>query len=148
MYECDVNAGLFRKFNSTIYNQSNPAHNTWQIEGMPIKASYCDAWFQACKNDMFCGNGDFFSCAATYEMEDAAAKAAQALAAEAQAEARNAKGNAQLWTGVGIIGIALLGAIFLFLFYVIKREREKKPLFMPFMELDEGGSAQVEQSQL
>ena len=32
---------------------------------MPIKASYCNAWYTACYEDNFCGgdDGDFFSCA-------------------------------------------------------------------------------------
>jgi hypothetical protein len=30
---------------------------------MPIKASYCDAFYEACKNDLFCGHGNFFECA-------------------------------------------------------------------------------------
>ena len=49
LYECDPNAGLFRKFNKTIYDKDNEDHNEWQMEGMPIKASYCDSWFDACK---------------------------------------------------------------------------------------------------
>ena len=32
---------------------------------MPIRKSFCDSWYQACYNDLFCGagGGDFFSCA-------------------------------------------------------------------------------------
>ena len=37
-------------------------------QGMPIKASYCDAWYTACIDDKFCASdgGDFFSCAKEY----------------------------------------------------------------------------------
>jgi hypothetical protein len=41
---------------------------------MPIKASYCDAFFDACKNDLFCGHGDFFACARVNPDADDAAK--------------------------------------------------------------------------
>eukprot|EP01026_Neomeris_dumetosa_P048142 TRINITY_DN4155_c0_g1_i3.p2 TRINITY_DN4155_c0_g1~~TRINITY_DN4155_c0_g1_i3.p2 ORF type:complete len:491 (-),score=55.63 TRINITY_DN4155_c0_g1_i3:214-1686(-) len=46
-YECDVNAGKYRK-------HPQCEENTWQMEGMPIKASYCNAWFQACAEDYVC----------------------------------------------------------------------------------------------
>lgn len=51
-YECDRNMGKWRKHTSCkdAKNQSNG----WQIESMPIKASYCNGWFDACKDDMFC----------------------------------------------------------------------------------------------
>eukprot|EP01023_Acetabularia_acetabulum_P008854 TRINITY_DN1388_c0_g1_i2.p1 TRINITY_DN1388_c0_g1~~TRINITY_DN1388_c0_g1_i2.p1 ORF type:complete len:490 (+),score=101.55 TRINITY_DN1388_c0_g1_i2:2190-3659(+) len=46
-YECDVNAGKYRK-------HSDCEVNSWQMEGMPIKASYCDAWYAACAQDFYC----------------------------------------------------------------------------------------------
>eukprot|EP01026_Neomeris_dumetosa_P048147 TRINITY_DN4155_c0_g2_i1.p1 TRINITY_DN4155_c0_g2~~TRINITY_DN4155_c0_g2_i1.p1 ORF type:complete len:499 (-),score=60.13 TRINITY_DN4155_c0_g2_i1:133-1629(-) len=46
-YECDVNAGKYRK-------HPDCEDNSWQMEGMPIKASYCDEWFQACADDFVC----------------------------------------------------------------------------------------------
>jgi hypothetical protein len=45
-YECDHNLGKWRKH---VDCDDESAENGWQIEGMPIKASYCDAWFEACK---------------------------------------------------------------------------------------------------
>ena len=45
-YECDHNLGKWRKHVDCADENKT---NGWQIEGMPIKASYCDAWFQACK---------------------------------------------------------------------------------------------------
>merc|ERR550514_1614020 len=95
-YECDPHAGFYRRFPSEDqhtahsepthydprcdeYDASYDAsldcsHNTWQLHKMPIKASYCDAWFEACKADLFCAadGGSFFSCAAQYEELDAA----------------------------------------------------------------------------
>lgn len=59
-YECDPHVGLYTKYNETQI--SDPDYNTWQIVGMPIKKSYCDGWFDACKNDYLCG-ADFFECA-------------------------------------------------------------------------------------
>lgn len=49
-------------------------HNTWQMWKMPIKASYCDAWWTACHTDLFCASnsGDFFTCASEYEEFDVA----------------------------------------------------------------------------
>eukprot|EP01025_Chloroclados_australasicus_P053033 TRINITY_DN6203_c0_g1_i3.p2 TRINITY_DN6203_c0_g1~~TRINITY_DN6203_c0_g1_i3.p2 ORF type:complete len:506 (-),score=51.34 TRINITY_DN6203_c0_g1_i3:426-1889(-) len=46
-YECDVNAGKYR---------AHPTceENSWEMVGMPIKASYCNAWFDACKDDFIC----------------------------------------------------------------------------------------------
>lgn len=106
---------------------------------MPIKASYCNAWYQACKNDMFCGSGDYFSCAAAYKVEDTAAKA--------KAEASAAKADLAMWYGVGIAGIAFVVAMLIFLGYVVKREKEKKPLFAPYQEVNDG-TAEVRQSAL
>jgi folate receptor len=92
-YECEAAAGLFRKYPSEdllhdrdghevhdprcdtysdSYNKTfadanckmgQNGHNSWEIHQMPIKASYCDAFYNACKNDLFCGHGNFFECA-------------------------------------------------------------------------------------
>tara|TARA_B100000795_G_C22503109_1_gene324743 strand:+ start:30 stop:536 length:507 start_codon:yes stop_codon:yes gene_type:complete len=129
LYECDPNAGLFRKFNKTIYDKDNEDHNEWQMEGMPIKASYCDSWFDACKNDKFCGDGDYFSCAAIYKEEDANENYAIANATAA----RQFQADAIMWSIVGIIFLIVSTLVLLFLFYVIKREKDKKPLFSPLL---------------
>merc|ERR1712129_411948 len=73
-YECDANVGLYRKFPEAVYDprcdKKTPAynstfaqetackHNAWEIVHMPIKASFCDAWFHACKDDLFCASED------------------------------------------------------------------------------------------
>lgn len=76
-YECEPNAGIYRKHKADAthpdpFNGEQPLHmggseetNTWQLHAMPIKASFCNSWYQACRNDMFCAasGGDFFSCA-------------------------------------------------------------------------------------
>lgn len=41
LYECDVSVGKFRKHQTCD-------ENSWQIEGMPLKASECDTFFQDC----------------------------------------------------------------------------------------------------
>eukprot|EP00483_Globobulimina_turgida_P013183 UN13207 len=52
-YECDANVGLFKMQNGS-----------WKIESMPIRSDYCDKWFDACYDDLFCADdtGSFFSC--------------------------------------------------------------------------------------
>lgn len=57
----------------------------WQMYKMPIKASFADAWYRACANDLFCGTGDYFSCAGDYhaQIEQEAAIAVR-LAAECE----------------------------------------------------------------
>ena len=37
-------------------DENDPCYyNTWEMYQMPIKASYCDAWYDACYEDSFCG---------------------------------------------------------------------------------------------
>eukprot|EP00729_Bicosta_minor_P003432 gene3432-3063_t len=92
-YECEPAAGHYRRYPATpsatvvdehvrpefesqcdSYSENYNAtadcsHNSWELFQMPIKASYCDAWYEACADDFFCASegGDFFSCAAEYE---------------------------------------------------------------------------------
>lgn len=103
-YECEPAVGLFRKypsgavlhdrdghevhdprcdtysdtFNQTFAdancNMGYNGHNSWEIHKMPIKASYCDAFYDACKADLFCGHGNFFDCAKVNPNADEAAK--------------------------------------------------------------------------
>jgi len=148
-YECDPNAGLYRKYHpttvstrpgATLYNASDESHNQWQMHGMPIKASYCDAWFTACRKDKFCASagGDYFSCGAEYKVFDEAAKQAEILKnktlAALQVEIQIAKTTEDDGLGVGIIvafvaagvvGCALLGLVCC----IVKREKAGKPMF-------------------
>lgn len=69
-YECDPNAGLYRKFRPSEFNASDDTHNEWQMHLMPIKGDYCDAWHTACRGEnYFCGSGDFFECSHAIEEE-------------------------------------------------------------------------------
>ena len=86
LYECDVNAGIYRMFNDSQVAHDiaiggtlsgtgpgtgvgaipkNNRSNSWAMYGMPIRKSFCDSWYEACYNDLFCGaaGGDFFNCA-------------------------------------------------------------------------------------
>merc|ERR1711971_854883 len=107
-YECDPNAGLFRKWNATEYDPRCDAyaeaydkafataqgcdHNAWQMHKMPIKASYCDAWLTACAKDKFCAanDGDYFTCAKHYEVIDMAAELEKKTKELNQLQAENA----------------------------------------------------------
>ena len=92
-YECEPAAGYYRRFPEHKFDPNNDSHNEWevgtspalvfsclyqshgdsrtgpQLFRMPIRADYCDAWFDACRHDMFCAlaGGDFFSCARAYQ---------------------------------------------------------------------------------
>ena len=69
-YECEPAAGLYRKFPNGTYNASDSTHNEWQMWKMPIQSDFCDGWYDACRDDMFCAtnDGDFFSCAEANEL--------------------------------------------------------------------------------
>lgn len=93
-YECEPAAGLFRRYPASDFtahdreghieydpscdeyhasydSTKDCSHNSWELYRMPIKASFCDAWYTACKHDYFCAadGGNFFSCAEQYEAE-------------------------------------------------------------------------------
>lgn len=84
---------------------------------MPIKASYCDDWWTACKDDKFCAadGGNYFSCAAQYEAVDEAAKA-------------------RLATGLGAGAAALLVLALGSVAYIVRMERKGNPIFKPLNE--------------
>ena len=149
-YECEVNAGLYRKYtdaqhaacsadgvtdgqavtldNGTAYTCIPGAwggndENKWQMHAMPIKASYADAWYRACANDLFPGgedcDGSLFACAGTYhaqlalEAELAANETAATAAYEAQlaADLKSEKDKGlEAWAICLIVILALLGA--------------------------------------
>lgn len=52
LYECDVNAGKWRKHGNC--KDDKGASNEWQVEGMPIRASECDAFYAACRDLVVC----------------------------------------------------------------------------------------------
>ena len=51
-YECDVHVGKWRHHETCMDDDGE--ENSWQIHGMPIKASECNQFYQDCKNDLFC----------------------------------------------------------------------------------------------
>jgi folate receptor len=141
-YECDPNAGLYRKFPKAIYNASNEDHNEWQMHKMPIKASYCDAWFTACRKDKFCASdgGSYFSCAAEYEKVDAQMVALQTQLAEANSKTDTMQTEyivAFIAGGVLIFGLCITGCI------IIKKEKAGKPLFGKLLDVSPGPAAQT-----
>ena len=82
-YECEPAAGFYRRFEGAAHagtphgdahGPGHQDHNEWEMHGMPIKGSYCDAWHAACdnENDRFCAvdGGNFFSCAGEYKAHD------------------------------------------------------------------------------
>jgi hypothetical protein len=82
--KCDAYSDTYDA-TDTVYHASNcdsdspNGHNAWEMYQMPIKGAYCDAWYTACKNDLFCASasGDFFTCASEYKSYDF--EAAQAV---------------------------------------------------------------------
>jgi len=144
-YECEPSAGLYRKYHPSVFNASNPDHNEWQMSKMPIKASYCDAWFTACRNDKFCasGGGSYFSCAAEYEKVDAEKAKLQADLKLAQ-EREQAALNEDDEIGAGIIVVfivagTLILALGLCSCVLIQKERSGKPLFGRLLDAPAGG---------
>jgi len=65
LYECEPAAGLFRKYNDS--QKDEEGFNKWQMSKMPIKKSFCNAWYDACRADYFCDKGDYFSCQEYYK---------------------------------------------------------------------------------
>lgn len=50
-YECDVNAGRFRR-------HAQCEDNAWEMYKAPVRASFCDDFYEACKDDKFCNSED------------------------------------------------------------------------------------------
>ncbi|XP_035670166.1 uncharacterized protein LOC118411786 [Branchiostoma floridae] len=115
LYECEPNAGFYRKFPDHVYNDSDPNHNKWQMEGMPIRADYCDAWFRACRYDRFCAadSGSYSSCAREYAKVD---------------NTGDNGGNAGLIAGV-VVACVIVAVLIGTLGYFIFRERKGQPVF-------------------
>jgi folate receptor len=136
LYECDPNAGLFRKYNDT----SDPDYNEWQMFQMPIRKSYCDAWYDACRNDYFCGKGSFFECEAFYWedlLQNQTTTDANNKSSSSQESANN---QSLLILGLSIAAVvAVLGIVFSIV--LITRERNGVPMFAPLeQQIDQGVS--------
>ena len=125
LYECEPAAGLFRKWNES--QKDHPDYNEWQLHKMPIKKSYCDAWYDACRNDYFCGQGSYFGCAAYYWEN------------QAKAGEGGSKENKGLVIGLSVTGalaIIAIGATF----FLIRKEKKGTPVFAPPEQAPEGVS--------
>lgn len=87
------------------------------MHNAPIKASYCDAWHTACKNDLFCASdsGDFFSCAEKYKAIDLnrAQQLLQQAEADKAAKDSDLKDERKTKTVVVVVAVSavLLGAL-------------------------------------
>jgi len=146
-YECDPNAGLYRKWHPSVYDKNNEDHNEWQMANMPIKATYCDAWFTACKKDKFCasGGGSYFSCAAEYKKVDELAVLQAELKLAKEQATTNADEDDELGTGpiVGFVaGGTLILALLLCGCFLIMKERAGKPVFGSLLESQPSGGGQ------
>ena len=62
-YECDHNIGRFRKNKNPSCLDPDGSVNQWQIQNLPLSGALADAWFNACKNDLFCtdATGSYFN---------------------------------------------------------------------------------------
>jgi len=134
LYECDANSGLYRKHHTFV----DDPELSWQIEGMPIKGEYCDAFYQACKDQPFyyCGDadgdpGNWFLCAKEIEEE------------EEKGDGRDLSGGA-----IAVITILAIAACCLVScsFIMVKREREGKPIFKPLEPSDTESGPKQESS--
>lgn len=136
-YECDPFAGQFRKCTDSQVAaavEGDPCHqNTWEMYKMPIKASYCDAWFDACRNDYFCSSddGNFFSCDAHYWKKEANT---QALAEKARAaELTNLKQDLGSSLSGGVVAAIVIGVVVVLggaLVFIVCREKKGRPVFL------------------
>ena len=124
LYECDPNVGLYRKYT----DPTEEGYNEWQMFEMPIKQSYCDAWYDACRNDYFCGSGSFFECEALYWEE--------LKIAEDKAKVGKEEG---MIIGFSLAGAAAFGGL-AFSLWLIRKERAGVPMFAPTTEQTQGVS--------
>jgi len=171
-YECDPNAGLYRKWHEAIYEprcdqyntnydkayaeENKCDHNTWQMHNMPIKASYCDAWFTACRRDLFCAadGGDYFSCAKVYKAIDESAEQDAKLQAqlkeneqlkkelkEKDVDDNDFSSSVPIIVCLAVVALCACGGSG----YLISREKNGKPVFSKLLDGQQasGGGAVI-----
>jgi folate receptor len=157
-YECDPNAGLYRKWHEAIYDprcdqynskydkayadEKKCDHNAWQMHNMPIKASYCDAWWTACRKDLFCATdgGDYFSCAKAYKAIDERAEQDAKLQSENEDLKKQLakQGNdddddfssVPIIVCLAVVALCACGGSG----YLISREKNGKPVFSKLLD--------------
>lgn len=70
-YECDVNVGKYRRH---LKCGEADDGNSWEVFQVPVKASMCDNWYEACKNDYVCATPEnksyFAELECNYEVND------------------------------------------------------------------------------
>merc|ERR1712226_1143612 len=117
-YECEPSAGLYRKYPHDTFNASIPHHNEWQMYKMPIQAAFCDDWYTACYNDMFCGvdGGSYFSCALA--TASSSPSPSPSLSSSLSPEAPDDDGDDDLptyaWAIIGVlVAVAVAGGSFM-----------------------------------
>lgn len=161
-YECDPNAGLYRKWHEAVYDPRCDAynakydkayaeekkcdHNAWQMHDMPIKASYCDAWWTACRKDLFCAadGGDYFSCAKEYKVIDLAEQDAKLQSENEQLKKELAEQEDDDDV-LDVTIIVCLAAVALCACggsgYLISREKNGKPVFSKLLDGQQASGA-------
>lgn len=100
---------------------------------MPIQAAFCDDWYTACYNDLFCGvdGGSYFSCALA--TASSSPSPSPSLSSSLSPEAPNDDGDDDLptyaWAIIGVlVAVAVAGGSFMT--FMIGRERSGKPVFV------------------
>lgn len=137
MYECEVNTADFRRctdddaeqgriLDEGLATETDCAGNKWQIWKMPIKASYCDSWYDACRNDYFCGAGDYFECSNIPEVTESAGSKKKTT-------------NEIPIPVVALVFILIFISIFLCCAAgcLISKEKKGQPMFSPLKQNDE-----------
>jgi len=112
------------------YDKDNDAHNKWEINRMPIKASYCKAWFGACRDQPIVHCGNAFTCgvevaAALPEKTDDQLALGQGLGMGTE------KTDDQLALGLGLgLGMGALVVIMVAgIVVLVVKEKRGKPMF-------------------
>lgn len=136
-YECDPNVGLYKLNNSD-----------WQIYHMPIKSSYCDAWYRACYNDYFCASdqGSYFSCAKEYQELDNNVINNVTVLVEVEITEKDKSVDVVLIIIIIVIVLIVIG-MFTFICYVRNREQKGNPYFAPLDQdgnVDTAGDAEMQ----
>jgi len=104
-------------YDSEYAQDKNCAHNAWEIHGMPVKASYCKAWYNACRFQPVCRGGNVLECGKSIVND------------ENEMQPTIISNNLGLEIGVGVAaGLSALTVIILAILVV--RERIGKPVFM------------------
>lgn len=146
-YECSPHIGLYRRygghackaddigctqeFNATLHQDLH-----WEVYRMPIRRDYCDAWYTACLNDMFCSNdgGNYFSCATSPPTiaPTTVTPTNTTVKFETEDEKEEVLSNGAL-AGIAILAFVVVG-LAAFATWMCCQERAGKPMFAPLEE--------------